>query len=134
MAKKGKHFVSKRVVTYELLAFLLIILIIWLDEILDIPHLLFGAPLTHINWRESLFESAAICLLGALIVTSTMKLFRQMKYLEGILPVCASCKNIRDDQGNWKQIEVFVRDRAAVEFSHGICPECAKKLYPDFTP
>lgn len=55
-----------------------------------------------------------------------------MTYLEGILPVCASCKKIRDDKGDWQQIEAYIRDRSAASFSHGICPECARKLYPEY--
>lgn len=55
----------------------------------------------------------------------------KIKILSGLLPICASCKKIRDDKGYWEQIEVFVRDRSEAEFSHGICPECAKKLYPE---
>jgi PAS domain-containing protein len=56
----------------------------------------------------------------------------QVKSLSGLLPICASCKKIRDDKGSWKQIEAYIRERSKVEFSHGICPECAKRLYPDF--
>ena len=55
-----------------------------------------------------------------------------IKTLHGILPICASCKKIRDDQGYWNQVEVYVRDHTDVEFSHGLCPECAKKLYPEY--
>jgi len=51
--------------------------------------------------------------------------------LSGLLPICASCKKIRDDKGYWSQIEFYIRDHSEAEFSHGICPECAKKLYPD---
>ena len=54
------------------------------------------------------------------------------KTLSGILPICASCKKIRDDEGYWKQIESYIRDHSGAEFSHSICPECAKKLYPEF--
>jgi predicted membrane protein len=56
----------------------------------------------------------------------------QVKTLSGLLPICASCKNIRDDNGYWKQIEQYIQHHSEAEFSHGICPECAKKLYPDF--
>ena len=56
----------------------------------------------------------------------------QVKQLSGLLPICASCKKIRDDKGYWKQIEAYVRDHSEADFSHCICPECAKKLYPDF--
>ena len=54
-----------------------------------------------------------------------------VKKLSGLLPICASCKRIRDDKGYWQQIEGYIRDHSEADFSHGICPECAKKLYPD---
>lgn len=56
----------------------------------------------------------------------------QVKALKGLLPICASCKKIRDDSGYWNQIESYIRDHSEAEFSHGICPDCMKKLYPDF--
>jgi hypothetical protein len=57
--------------------------------------------------------------------------FDQIKTLRGIVPICASCKKIRDDQGYWNQVEVYVHNHTEAEFSHSICPECAKKLYPE---
>jgi PAS domain S-box-containing protein len=55
----------------------------------------------------------------------------EVKQLSGLLPICASCKKIRDDKGYWNQIEEYIRDRSEAEFSHSICPDCMKKLYPD---
>ena len=55
-----------------------------------------------------------------------------VKTLRGIIPICANCKKIRDDKGYWNQVEVYIRDHSDAEFSHGICPECVQKLYPDF--
>ncbi len=55
-----------------------------------------------------------------------------VKTLSGLLPICASCKNVRDDQGYWHQVEVYIRDHSDVEFSHSICPTCAEKLYPEY--
>jgi hypothetical protein len=57
----------------------------------------------------------------------------EIKELSGLLPICAACKKIRDDQGYWQQIEYYVSEHAQVQFSHGICPDCAAALYPDFT-
>jgi AmiR/NasT family two-component response regulator len=54
----------------------------------------------------------------------------QVKTLSGLLPICASCKKIRDDDGYWNQLEAYFQDHSEVVFSHGLCPECAKKLYP----
>lgn len=56
----------------------------------------------------------------------------QVKTLRGMLPICSSCKKIRNDKGYWEQMEVYIRDHTDADFSHGICPECAAKLYPDF--
>ncbi len=55
----------------------------------------------------------------------------QVRRLSGLLPICASCKKIRDDKGYWKQIESYIRDHSEAEFSHSICPDCVKKIYPD---
>ena len=55
----------------------------------------------------------------------------KVKKLSGMLPICASCKKIRDDRGYWTQVETYIRDRSEAEFTHGICPECTKKLYPE---
>ncbi len=53
--------------------------------------------------------------------------------LRGLLPICAACKKIRDDKGYWQQIEVYISEHTEADFSHGICPDCAKKLYPKYT-
>ena len=55
----------------------------------------------------------------------------EIKTLSGLLPICASCKKIRDDKGYWNQIEVFIRDHSDAEFSHGMCPDCITQLYPE---
>lgn len=56
----------------------------------------------------------------------------QVKMLSGLLPICASCKKIRNDQGYWQQVEVYISENSDAEFSHGICPDCMKRLYPEY--
>lgn len=56
----------------------------------------------------------------------------QIKTLRGILPICSNCKRIRDDQGYWNQVECYIHSHSEAEFSHGICPDCIRKLYPQF--
>lgn len=58
--------------------------------------------------------------------------FSKIKTLSGLLPICASCKKIKDDKGYWNQIEGYIRDHSEAEFSHGLCPDCAKKMYSQF--
>ena len=55
---------------------------------------------------------------------------KEINTLHGIIPICSSCKKVRDDQGYWQLVEAYVRDRSEAEFSHSLCPECLEKLYP----
>jgi PAS domain S-box-containing protein len=65
------------------------------------------------------------------LISELQKALSEVKKLSGLLPICSSCKKIRDDKGYWNQIESYIRDHSEAEFSHGICPECVEKLYPD---
>lgn len=67
----------------------------------------------------------------ARLVTELTDALAQVKKLSGFLPICASCKKIRDDQGYWRQVEEYIREHSEAQFSHSICPDCAKKLYPN---
>ncbi len=64
------------------------------------------------------------------LVVSLTEALANVKTLSGLLPICASCKKIRDDKGYWNQIENYIRDHTEAEFSHSICPECKKRIYP----
>jgi len=106
-----------------------------------------GDPLLGIWSAEKIELGGKACLISVLIDDTerkkTQEALRQerdklraaiseIKTLSGLFPICSNCKKIRDDQGYWNQIEKYIGERSNAEFSHGICPECAKKLYPDF--
>jgi hypothetical protein len=80
----------------------------------------------------AIWVTAVLSLQRKLIDEKRQKALQEIKILRGFLPICASCKKIRDDSGYWNQMEAYIRDHSEAEFSHGICPECAKKLYPEF--
>ena len=65
------------------------------------------------------------------LINELQEALNKVKTLSGLLPICASCKKVRDDSGYWNQIEVYIRDHSEADFSHSICPDCAKELYPD---
>ncbi len=67
-----------------------------------------------------------------MLIIDHMEALSKIKTLSGMLPICASCKRIRDDDGYWNQIESYIRDHSDAEFSHSICPECAQRIYPEF--
>jgi hypothetical protein len=66
------------------------------------------------------------------LVTELQNALSQVRQLERFLPICSNCKQIRDDKGDWTQIESYISEHSDTHFSHSICPECAKKLYPDY--
>ena len=66
------------------------------------------------------------------LIQDLQEALAKVKILSGMLCVCSSCQRILDDKGYWTQIEAYIRDHSEAEFSHGICPECMKKHYPEF--
>jgi PAS domain S-box-containing protein len=56
----------------------------------------------------------------------------RVKTLSGLLPICAACKKIRNDEGYWEQVETYIKSRSNAEFTHGICPDCVRELYPEY--
>jgi hypothetical protein len=132
--KAKKNPIYRRIIHGECLGFAAVIALIWFNEIMDLPHLLFKTPATPINWSESLFESIGVCLLALVVTRTTAIMLRRIKVLEGYLPICASCKRIETQKGQWQPIEKVITDRSEADLTHGICPECAEKLYPEFNP
>ena len=59
------------------------------------------------------------------------KSIAEISVLQGLIPICANCKSIRDDNGYWESVEAYLGSHYKAVFSHGICPSCAEKLYPD---
>jgi PAS domain S-box-containing protein len=65
------------------------------------------------------------------LITELREALSKIKALQGLLPICASCKRIRDDRGHWNRMESYIQEHSEAEFSHGVCPDCIHKLYPD---
>jgi len=66
------------------------------------------------------------------IIRQLQSSINEVKTLKGLIPICASCKSVRNDEGYWDQIEKYVSDHSDADFSHSICPVCMEKLYPEF--
>jgi len=66
------------------------------------------------------------------LITRLQEALDNVRKLSGLLPICSSCKKIRDDKGYWNQIEQYISEHSEALFSHGICPDCVKKLYPQY--
>jgi PAS domain S-box-containing protein len=66
------------------------------------------------------------------LIEELTEALKRVKTLNGLLPICASCKKIRNDGGYWEQVETYIRSRSNAEFTHGICPDCVRLLYPEY--
>lgn len=66
------------------------------------------------------------------LISELRKALDEVNLLSGLLPICMCCKKIRDDKGCWRQIETYISEHSEAEFSHGLCPDCAKRMYPDY--
>lgn len=129
----SRRALSTHLVLLEAAGFATVVLILWLDEISDLPHYLFGARPTPVNVAECVYETAAVAVLAAFVMLRTWFLLRRIRMLEGLLPVCAFCKKVRCG-GRWIPIEEYVTDHSQARFSHGYCPECIRIHYPEYEP
>lgn len=126
-----KTMAIKRIFYAEGLGFFLVIVFLWLDELCDLPHHLFGAPPSVVNSAESILETLLVALLAGALIAFNYNLLKKIRILEGLLPICAHCKSIRNDGGYWKQVDDYICEQTGTEFTHTLCPGCAAILYPE---
>jgi PAS domain-containing protein len=88
-----------------------------------------GEPRTCIIMRD-VSERRAAEKERELLIRQLQEALAKVRTLSGLLPICAACRKIRDEQGAWHSLETYIRNHTEAEFSHGICPECRKRLYP----
>jgi hypothetical protein len=130
-----KHKAGQAILFSQFLILLVFLLLTFINEILDLPHYLFGDTSTHIGQRTGemvieLFIFVFVVTIEFLLINNLLK---RIKILEGFLPICANCKKIRHED-RWHQIERYITDHSLAQFSHSICPDCLKKLYPELYP
>ncbi len=103
------------------------------ESLLDL--LFFDVPNHALYFRSVILF---LFIIFGLIVGNTIsrleEALQNVKTLSGFLPICANCKKIRDDEGYWQQIEEYIMDHSEADFTHGLCDECVKKLYPGLYP
>jgi hypothetical protein len=116
---------TERILWYESLGFLFLIALSWLNELLSLPHLIFGGG-PHSNWHEAAMESTALLIVWGAVLVFTKRLMRRLFYLDGFLRVCAWCRKIGHEE-EWTTLEDYFSRGFAIETSHGMCPECLAK-------
>jgi hypothetical protein len=117
-AELSKIQVQSKIIIWQIAGLLIIIMTCWVTEIFDPPF----------SFQQVIIETVFIILFGCLSISLTWKLIRRLKYLEGFLVICSSCKQVRVDDA-WVSIEHIISNGSDLQLSHGICPECAERLY-----
>ena len=90
-----------------------------------------GQPVHFIAQIQNITERKNIEVEREKLIDELQQTLAEINTLRGIIPICAWCKKIRDDQGFWNQVEIYFSKHTNAKFSHGMCPNCMKKLYPD---
>ena len=119
--------ISNKVCYSIIIGFVLVIILIWMNEIFDFPHILFKAPATPVNITESVIESIGISILGVITTLYIHRILKRLKHVSGFLHICAQCKKIKIE-GIWIPLEEFMSKYSDITFSHGLCPECYNNL------
>ncbi len=89
--------------------------------------------LDQLDFRAQIEKNPAVAFALLTALSQRVRVLQQiiMNNLGGIVPICMNCKNIRDESGSWVRLEQYISDRSEADFSHGICPDCLQKLYPE---
>ena len=114
----------------EIGMFCIILMTIWLDEFIDLPNRLLGAPATPYRIEEYLLETGLISIVAVIVIAISFVTLKKVERLEGYLRVCAWCKNVCLD-GRWVSFEKYLEAQHALQSTHGICEKCHEKLMPE---
>ena len=123
-----------RMLTISQLFVILLFLCLTLgNEIIDVPHYVFNDAPTSYSQRsgEITIELSIFFTIMVMQIALFNKLYKRIRVLEGFIPICASCKKIRNAEDQWEQMEKYITQHSLAQFSHSICPDCARQLYPD---
>ena len=111
---------------WQFMAFAILLLLIWVNEILDLPSLFYDFPAHEPNIASACILSAAVLFSGIIAVGNTY--VQQRRMITGLLTVCSYCHKIRIEHESWEQIESYVTNHSRAAFSHGVCPDCFRSI------
>ena len=120
-----RHRIRNRTITTEILGFVLVGLVIWCNELFDLPHHLFGAPASPTRIWEALMESMTLLVVASVVIRTTARLFRQLSESAASLPTCSTCQRVhyRDE---WMEFREYLEETADTRATYGMCPVCTR--------
>jgi len=110
---------------WQFASFLILVLLIWVNGVLDLPHMLFGTERAGMDFFECSVLTAAVAVTALVTVGHTY--LRQRRIAESLVTVCSACHKVRANLDAWSAVEDYVTEHSDIQFSHGLCPECFQK-------
>ncbi len=111
---------------WQFLTFIMLILLIWVNEIRDMPSLIFNTEPQDINIFRGCLLTAGVLIAAIVAIGNTY--IQQKRVLNSMISVCSTCNKVRVNQNQWKQMEEYISDNSLLTFTHGICPDCMEKV------
>jgi hypothetical protein len=111
---------------WQFLTFIMLILLVWVNEVRDMPAMLFNTAPQDVNIFRAFLLTAGV--LVTAIVTIGNTYLQQKRVLNSMITVCSNCNKVRVNQNQWKQMEEYISDNSLLTFTHGLCPNCMEKV------
>lgn len=116
-----------RTIAIEVLGFTLVGLVIWGNELFDLPHHLFGAPASPTRIWEALMESVVLLVVAVGVIRTTTTLFRRLAESAADLPTCSTCQRVHY-RGEWLEFREYLEETADTRATYGMCPVCTREV------
>jgi len=111
---------------WQFLTFIMLILLVWVNEVRDMPALLFDTTPQDVNIFRGCLLTAAVLVAAIVAIGNTY--LQQKRVLNSMISVCSSCNKVRVNQNHWKQMEEYISENSLLTFTHGLCPDCMEKV------
>mgnify|MGYP006119013007 CR=1 FL=1 len=107
---------------WQFLAFTLLILMVWVNEVVDFGHLLIDLPKRDFSWMRGCLGTGGVLLAASVAIGNTY--IQQQQIVRGLLTICSYCHKVQVDSELWQRVETYISKRSRILFSHGVCPSC----------
>lgn len=111
---------------WQFLTFIMLILLVWVNELQDMPALIFSTAPSDVNIFRGCLLTAGVLVAAIVAIGNTY--LQQKRVLNSMISVCSSCNKVRVNQNQWKQMEAYISDNSLLTFTHGLCPDCMEKV------
>lgn len=114
------------VAIWQMLVFTMLVLLVWVNELLDVPARLFALAPREPDVTRGCVATAGVIVAAIVLVGNTY--LQQRRIVSGLLTICSYCKKIRLESRTWQRIEEYIGRRSTINFTHGVCPECLERV------